>query len=175
MKYFVRVNGREIEVGVEGGEVTVDGRSMSAALEPVPGSPVRHLMVDGRSMAIPMVPGGRGEWTLTPHGERYDVEVVDERMRHIRSLTSAGEKHGGPTAIRAPMPGLVVRIQVDVGQRVTAGTPVVVLEAMKMENQLKAPAAAVVTAVHVSAGEAVEKGRVLLELGPDGAAAPAGD
>ena len=168
MKYFVRVNGREIPVDVEGDKVTVGDRTISAALEPVPGTPVRHLVIDGRSSAMPVVARGRGEWTLSPQGERYDVEVVDERMRHIRSLTGGAEKRGGPTALRAPMPGLVVRIQVDVGQRVAAGTPVVVREAMKMENQLKAPAAAVVTAIHVTAGEAVEKGRVLLELGPDG-------
>lgn len=168
MKYFVRVNGRDIAVEVEGDKVTIGERTMSAALEPVPGTPVRHLVIDGRSSAIPIVARGRGEWTLSPQGERYDVEVVDERMRHIRSLTGGGEKRGGPAALRAPMPGLVVRIQVDVGQRVTAGAPVVVLEAMKMENQLKAPAAAVVTAIHVTAGDAVEKGRVLLELGPDG-------
>ena len=177
MKFFVRVNGREIEVEVEGGEVSVGGRTMTAALEPVPGTPVRLLVLDGRSTALPVVQGGRGEWTLAPHGERYDVEVVDERTRHIRSLTGTAEKRGGPALLRAPMPGLVVRVQVDVGQRVMAGTPVVVLEAMKMENQLKAPSAAVVTAVHVSAGEAVEKGRVLLELGPDGddgASAPDG-
>ena len=167
MKYYVRVNGREIEVGLEGDQVTVGGRTVSASLEAVPGSPLRHLVLDGRSFTLPVEPKGRGEWTLTPHGERFDVEVVDERTRHIRGLTSTGDRRGGPAALKAPMPGLVVRVQVEVGQRLTAGSPVVVLEAMKMENQLKAPSAAVVTAVHVSAGEAVEKGRVLLELGPD--------
>ena len=167
MKYFVRVNGREIEVSLDGDRVTVGGRTVPASLEAVPGSPLRHLVIEGHSFALPVQARGRGEWTLTPHGERFEVEVVDERTRHIRGLTSAGERRGGPAALKAPMPGLVVRVQVEVGQRVTAGTPVVVLEAMKMENQLKAPSAAVVTAVHVSAGEAVEKGRALLELGPE--------
>lgn len=168
MKYYVRVNGREMEVALEGDQVTVGGRTVSASLEAVPGSPLRQLVIDGRSFALPVEPRGRGEWTVSPQGERFEVEVVDERTRHIRSLTSSGERRGGPAALKAPMPGLVVRVQVEIGQRVTAGTPVIVLEAMKMENQLKAPSAAVVTAVHVSAGEAVEKGRVLLELGPDG-------
>ena len=167
MKYYVRVNGQEIEVSVDGDQVTVGGRTMTASLEAVPGSPLRHLVIDGHSFAIPVEPKGRGEWTLMPRGERFDVEVVDERTRHIRGLTSTGDRRSGPAALKAPMPGLVVRVQVEVGQRVTAGTPVIVLEAMKMENQLKAPSAAVVTAVHVSAGEAVEKGRVLLELGPE--------
>jgi biotin carboxyl carrier protein len=165
MKYFVRIHGREIEVEVNGASVAVGGRSVAATLEPVPGTPLRQLVIDGHSLALPVEPRNRGEWALSPGGERYEVEVVDERTRHIRSLTGSGEKRGGPAALKAPMPGLVVRVQVDVGQRVAAGMPVVVLEAMKMENQLKAPADAVVTAIHVSAGQAVEKGRVLLELG----------
>ena len=62
------------------------------------------------------------------------------------------------------MPGLVVRVQVEPGQEVAAGMPVIVLEAMKMENQLKAAAPARVAAVRVQAGQAVEKGQVLLEF-----------
>ena len=62
------------------------------------------------------------------------------------------------------MPGLVVRVQVEAGQDVAPGTPVIVLEAMKMENQLKAAAPARVSAVKVQPGQAVEKGQVLLEF-----------
>jgi pyruvate carboxylase subunit B len=62
------------------------------------------------------------------------------------------------------MPGLVVRVLVEAGQEVSVGTGIVVLEAMKMENELKAPAAGVVGAVRVAAGEPVEKGQVLVEL-----------
>jgi biotin carboxyl carrier protein len=66
------------------------------------------------------------------------------------------------------MPGLVVKVQVEPGQQVAAGTPLVVLEAMKMENQLKAPAAGVVAEVRVLAGAAVEKGQVLVVLKAEG-------
>jgi biotin carboxyl carrier protein len=62
------------------------------------------------------------------------------------------------------MPGLVVRVQVEPGQQVAAGAPLVVLEAMKMENQLKAPAAGMIAEVRVVAGAAVEKGQVLVTL-----------
>ena len=62
------------------------------------------------------------------------------------------------------MPGLVVRVQVEAGQPVTAGIGVVVLEAMKMENELRAPVAATVRAIRVRAGEVVEKGQVLVEF-----------
>jgi pyruvate carboxylase subunit B len=69
--------------------------------------------------------------------------------------------------IKAPMPGLVVRVQVAVGQAVTAGVGLVVVEAMKMENELKAPRAGTVAQVHVQAGDKVEKGQPLVSLQPE--------
>jgi biotin carboxyl carrier protein len=66
------------------------------------------------------------------------------------------------------MPGLVVRVQVEAGQEVVAGAPLVVLEAMKMENQLKAPGPGRVSEVRVAAGQVVEKGQVLIRLEAEG-------
>ena len=90
--------------------------------------------------------------------------MLDERTRHIRSLTAGANATRGPATVRAPMPGLVVRVLVETGQEVPAGAGIVVLEAMKMENELRAPAAGVVKGVRVAAGEPVEKGQVLVEL-----------
>ena len=166
MKYFVTVAGREIEVEVDGELVTVEGRQLHASLHVVPGTPLRHLTLDGRSHLLAVESLGPAHWAVARAGERREVTVLDERTRYIRSLTAPADRPGGPSALKAPMPGLVVRVQVEAGQRVAAGDPVVVLEAMKMENQLKAPTAGVVSAVHVAAGEAVEKGKVVLELRP---------
>jgi pyruvate carboxylase subunit B len=97
-------------------------------------------------------------------GDRWEAEVVDERTRHIRSLTSGANAARPPATLRAPMPGLVVRVLVEAGQEVAAGAGMVVLEAMKMENELKAAGPSVVGAIRVVAGEPVEKGQVLVEL-----------
>ncbi|HET7042056.1 MAG TPA: biotin/lipoyl-containing protein [Gemmatimonadales bacterium] len=165
MKYFVTIEGKEVVVELDGERLTVDGRTVASAhLQALPGTPIRHLLLDGASYALAVEPGGRGEWRVARHGERFEAEVVDERTRHIRSLTGAGQKAHGPAALKAPMPGLVVRVAVAPGERVAAGAPVVVLEAMTMENELRAPAAAVVQGVKVKAGEAVEKGQVLVEF-----------
>lgn len=166
MKYFVNAGTREIEIEVDGDHVVIGGERVPAALTPIPGSPVRLLQFGGRSLAVPIEAAGTGRWAVTIHGERRDVEVVDARTRHIRSLTGDARKAGGAGALRAPMPGLVVRVQVEVGQDVAGGTPVVVLEAMKMENQLKTAGPVRITAVRVEPGQAVEKGQVLLEFGP---------
>ena len=109
---------------------------------------------------------GRGSWSLDIDGRRVEAEALDERMRAIKDLTAAAAVSSGPAPLLAPMPGLVVRIAVAVGDVVSAGQGLVMIEAMKMENELRTPAAAVVTAIRVSTGQAVDKGAVLVELGP---------
>ena len=164
MKYIVTVAGREIEVEIDGDQVRVGGRSLSAALRSVPGTPLRHLLVDGRPSTLVLEENGRGHWTIGVEGERWEVEAVDERTRHIRSLTGAATRDRGVAVLKAPMPGLVVRVLAEPGQAVSRGAGVVVLEAMKMENELKASADAKVKTVRVQAGEPVEKGQVLVEF-----------
>jgi biotin carboxyl carrier protein len=113
---------------------------------------------------------GRNEsgWVVHAGGEVWDAQVVDERTRRLREVTGGGRAGGGRVAIKAPMPGRVVRVEVEAGDRVRQGQGVVVLEAMKMENELAAPLAGRVTAVHAQAGTAVTKGTVLVEVSGEG-------
>jgi pyruvate carboxylase subunit B len=164
MKYIVTVAGHDIEVEVDGDRVTVGGRPHTATLSAAPGTPVRQLLLDGRAGSLAVESAGSGRWALTRAGERWEVEVVDERTRHIRGLTGAGNQARGPAALKAPMPGLVVRVHVEAGAAVATGSGVVVLEAMKMENELRAASTGTVRAVRVKPGEAVEKGQVLVEF-----------
>jgi biotin carboxyl carrier protein len=165
MKYLVTVAGREIPVEVNGGTVRVGDRELPAHLSPVPGTPLRHLQLAAESHSLAMDPAGPGVWQVQVRGGRYEIEVVDERTRYIRSLTGSGAARAGPAHLKAPMPGLVVRILVTPGQAIEPGQGLVVLEAMKMENELRAGAAGTVRSVPVEPGQAVEKGQVLVELG----------
>ena len=164
MKYIVTVAGREVEVEVDGERVTVGGRTVTATLGQVAGTPLRQLSLDSRPETLVMQPAGRGQWAVGARGEHWEVEVVDERTRHIRTLTAGADRQRGAGALRAPMPGLVVRVLVEPGQTVSRGGGVVVLEAMKMENELKAAADGTVKAVRIGTGEPVEKGQVLVEF-----------
>ncbi|MCE9637558.1 MAG: biotin/lipoyl-binding protein [Planctomycetes bacterium] len=101
-------------------------------------------------------------------GWRFDVEALDERTRAIRELSESKQGPAGPAPVVAPMPGLIVRVNVAVGDRVEAGQGVVVMEAMKMENELRAPAAGTVRVVIAVAGVAVEKGTRLVEFELEG-------
>jgi pyruvate carboxylase subunit B len=108
--------------------------------------------------------GGRGRYTLWVDGWRFDAEALDERARAIRELSAASAGAAGPAPLKAPMPGLIVRVTVQPGDTVQPGQGLVVMEAMKMENELKAAAAGRVKAVLVAPGTAVEKGALLVEL-----------
>jgi pyruvate carboxylase subunit B len=164
VKYFVTINGREIVVEVDGDRVTADGRPLHAHLSPIPGTPLRHLLLDTRSLTVVLEGRERGEWQVGLGGASYSARVVDERTRHIQSLTAGVASQSGPAVLKAPMPGLVVRVLVAPGEQVAAGQGLVVLEAMKMENELRAPAGAMVRSVSAAPGQAVEKGQVLVEF-----------
>jgi pyruvate carboxylase subunit B len=106
----------------------------------------------------------RGQYELSIDGYRVEVEALDERSRVIRDLSGASSKPSGPAHVVAPMPGLIVRIHVNEGDAVRDGQGLIVMEAMKMENELRAAAAGTVRKVQVAPGSAVEKGAMLLEM-----------
>ena len=148
----------------------MDGAGLEAQLAAVPGTPLHHLLLAGESWTVAaQVVEGLGEsggprWILGLAGERAEIEVVDERTRQIQALTGRRMGGAGGGVVRAPMPGLVVRVEVSEGQAVAAGAGLVVVEAMKMENELRASRPGVVAEVHVRAGMAVEKGAPLVTL-----------
>lgn len=167
MKYIVRVGEEEIEVVIDGDSLTVDGTQSAARIESTQSSPV-HVVKIGRDVHRVVARRGaqRGQFSVWVGGHTLDVEALDERTRAIRKLTGAS-RVAGPAHLMAPMPGLIVRVNVAEGDVVKGGQGVVVMEAMKMENELRAPAAGVVKRVLVKPGMAVEKGAMLLEMEAD--------
>jgi len=166
MKYVVELNGERKKVALGADGAAYDGAEpVHGELVEIEGSPVVILTLGSEvHQVVIQRRGGRGRYTLWIDGHRFDTEALDERTRQIRDVTAASAGPAGPAPIVAPMPGLVVRVSVTVGDRVEAGQGVVVMEAMKMENELRATAAGVVKSVEVAAGTAVEKGTLLVAL-----------
>ena len=165
MKYIVDLNGERREVEIAGGEATIDGDVIAAHLEDLDGTPVRLVTIGNEVHRVVARRGAvRGSYTLWVDGHRFEGEALDERTRAIRDITAAASKSTGPAPVVAPMPGLIVRVSVSVGDDVEAGQALVVMEAMKMENELRSSASGKVRAVHVAPGRTVEKGTVLVEL-----------
>jgi biotin carboxyl carrier protein len=164
MRYFVSVGESTVEVEIDGAVVRVAGREVVAELRAVPDSGVRHLLVDGRSVLISADAVEGGAWDIALDGQRFRAEVLDERTRTIREMTGRAAGPRGPKPVRAPMPGMIVRIEVAPGDTVRTGQGIVIVEAMKMENELKAEGDGVVGRILVEPGQAVEKGAVLVEF-----------
>ena len=165
MKYFVRIDDEDVEVVLDGNTVAVDGRTYHAELAPQDGTPVQVLRLGDEVHRLVVRAGDtRGRYSLWVDGFRLEVDALDERARAIRELTGAAAAASGPAPIVAPMPGMIVRVAAQVGDQVQPGQGLVVMEAMKMENELRATSAGTVRAVLVQPGTAVEKGAVLLEL-----------
>ena len=167
MKYVVTVAGKAFDIVLNGADVAVNGRSVAAELIEIPQTPLRELVLDGRSRSYVMMAESDG-WSVMAGGEVHHLQVDDERAVRLGKLTGAAEGGGVGGQVKAPMPGMVLRVEVEEGQMVAAGAGLVVLEAMKMENEIKSPAAGRVAAVHVSGGQAVDKGMVLVEVIAEG-------
>lgn len=164
MKYIVEVGGQRIEVVLDGEGVHVGNESVRAHLADIEGTPVKLVTIGDETHRVVARRLGRGVYALRVGGYRFTVEALDERTRTVRDLSAATSGPTGPQPLKAPMPGLVVRVLVQPGDAVQAGQGLVVMEAMKMENELRAPAAGTVRNIPVSAGQAVEKGALLVEL-----------
>jgi biotin carboxyl carrier protein len=165
MKYVVEINGALHEVHVEGATATMSDVIGAAMLAPGNATPVRIMRIGDRVVRVLHRRGeGKGVYTLDIDGYAYSAEAVDERTRVIREMTAKAGGAAGPAPLKAPMPGLIVRVNVAVGDAVQAGQGLVVMEAMKMENELRATAAGIVKTIHATPGTAVEKGTLLVEL-----------
>lgn len=165
MKYVVSINGTEQEVVLDGEGVHMGADDVRARVAQIDGTPVRIVTIGDEVHRVVVRPGGsRGVYTLWLDGWRFEVEALDERTRAIRELAGASAGPSGPAPLVAPMPGLIVRVHVAPGDTVQAGQGLVVMEAMKMENELRSQAAGRVKTVHATPGAAVEKGALLIEL-----------
>ncbi len=165
MKYYVDVNGTEHEVVLTErlGELTieVDGEVLDADYHEVDQLGQAHLLCDGKSFAV-SVEGDDTRVAVTIAGHVYDIEIEDERERAAHAAEREAAKRGG--VVKAVMPGVVVELLVAPGDEVQEGQPLLILEAMKMQNEIEATTDAVVEAVHVKAGEAVASGAPLVTL-----------
>ena len=142
--------------------VTSDGDPLDARLTALGGSSYL-LVLEGRPRVVTVERDGK-QLRVTHAGTAVDVDIRTATDHLLERFGMADDDTSAEREVRAPMPGLVLRVLVEAGQAVEAGQGLVVLEAMKMENQLTAPAAGVVASVHAEAGAAVAKNDLLVEL-----------
>jgi biotin carboxyl carrier protein len=163
MLFDATVDGRTVRVEVRGKDgrytVVLDGKRLEVDAHET-GAHFLSLILDGRSYEAGIEKRPSGYTIVLPD----DVVAVDLAPA-ARGAAAPFKKAAGPARITAPMPGKLVRVLVERGQEVAAGQGLVVVEAMKMENELRAPRPGRVTDVPVREGQAVEAGALLVTLG----------
>jgi biotin carboxyl carrier protein len=167
MKYFANVNDHTYEIDIDHhGRVTVDGVELAADLKLVEGRHLYSLLLDNASYEVVLDPEvqGRNQYDVLAGGVRYQVKVQDERSRRLSLVDRRLRTPDGELIIKAPIPGLITRLPVEPGQTLAEGETLVILEAMKMGNELRSPRAGVVHDVRVKLGDQVALGQVLVTL-----------
>jgi biotin carboxyl carrier protein len=169
MKYYVNLEGgRSFEIEVRQAEapafeLLVDGRPIQANFIDVDRMGQYAALVENRSFAASIDQHGPQNLRVTIGGESFQVVATDEREYAAESLAPSKPRQA---VVTAAMPGIVIQLQVAVGDEVAEGQALLVLEAMKMQNQISAEHAGVVEEIMISAGEAVAGNQALLKLGP---------
>ena len=168
MRYYVTVGGQVLEADADGDTARVAGAHEVVRRLGTGDGPALALSVGHRPLRVHALRRGDSAWEIHCRGRSFQVEVADERSRRMREPRgSGGAAAAGPGPLRAPMPGLVLRVDVEEGQEVAEGQGLVIVEAMKMENELRAQAAGRIRRVLVRAGQSVGRGDVLIEFEQD--------
>ncbi len=119
---------------------------------------------DGRRLLIVLAEGSGSDWVVTLRGRRIPVSVMTSRERMLVEAETATGTTSRPVSVSATLPGLIVAVAVTIGAEVVEGDALVTIEAMKMQNEVRAPRSGRVTEVHVAAGSRVGAGDPLLRI-----------
>jgi len=164
MKYITTVNGHEYTIEIlDEAHLSLDGVVYELDFERVGNQPVYSLVLGGQSFEA-HVYTDEEQWQVLLRGDMYRAVVEDERERRLRSQLEGAPVERGEFHLKAPMPGLVIAIPAEEGQPVEKGDVLLILESMKMQNELKAPRAGKVSRVRVAPGERVEQKQTLLSV-----------
>jgi biotin carboxyl carrier protein len=164
VRYITTIGEREFLIEIlDEGHVSINGQVYSVDLAEIGEGRVYSLMIEGKSVEAYIYPADDG-WQVLYQGRLYPATVEDERERRLRQAAGGDGPGHAEFTLKAPMPGLIVAVPAQEGQQVAKGDVLVVLESMKMQNELKSPRAGTVTRVRVQSGERVEQHSPLLTI-----------
>jgi len=162
-EFVVRIGDRRHVVRVDGEHAEVDGVALTVLATPGGRTLVRSA--DGYEQRCVTLDGQAFATAACLGGQATNLEVRTAQQALLAESMASGSTGGAAgSKLKAPMPGRVVRVLVKVGQQVERGAPVIIVEAMKMENEMRAPASGTVLTIHISEGATVDSGQLLVEL-----------
>jgi len=164
MKYITTLDGKEYNIEIiDEHHISIDGHVQEVDFESVSGEPVFSLIIDGKSYESYVYEAEEGLQVLM-RGRLYNLTVEDEREKRLRAAAGGGVAEAGEFNLKAPMPGLIAALLITEGQKVEKGQVILILESMKMQNELKTPKAGTIGRIRVKQGESVEQRQTLLSV-----------
>lgn len=161
MKYVTLINDRSYEIEIDQeGKVLVNGEERDVDFLNL-GGDLFSVITEHRSLEA-VINDDEGAVAVMMSGRQFEAQVLDERA--MLMMQRRGTQATGSGEVKAPMPGLIVAVTAERDANVAKGDTVVVLESMKMQNELKAPIDGALRAIHVEAGQAVDKNELLVEI-----------
>ncbi len=163
--YTIQINGTEIDVQID----SQTGISIHGS----PGYEIdwieidvnrSSLLLNGKSFSMTLERSGNNAYIANINGKEYHCTVEDERSKRLREFISDTTGADGPIEITAPMPGMVIDVTVHEGDSITENQALIVLEAMKMENEIRSIVKGKIDKLHVKPGQTVEKGQPLATI-----------
>ncbi len=164
MKYVTTIQGHEYIVDIlDEHHVSVDGQTFQVDFLQVGDQPVYSLVLDGQSFDAHVNPN-EDTWQVLFRGNLFTATVEDEREKRLRASLAGRVAEHEDYHLKAPMPGMVISIPVTEGQVIQKGDVLVILESMKMQNELRSPRDGKVVRVRVTTGDRVEQKETLLSV-----------
>jgi biotin carboxyl carrier protein len=164
MKYTATVADRTFTIELlDDRHIVLDGNVIEMQFSQVSDQPIYSLLINGKSYEG-LIYLDEEHWQVILRGAMYSAKVEDEREQRLRAKLKEGPSISGEFILKAPMPGLVVNVLVQDGQTVEKGDVLLILESMKMQNELKSPKDGVIARLKISPGDRVEKKQTLLSV-----------
>jgi biotin carboxyl carrier protein len=164
MRYTAIINEKKYEIQIgPNNSVIVNGEPHIVDFRTIEGNSLYSLLIDNLSWEA-LVERTGDEYRVSIDGDLHVVNVEDERTRKMAKADAGPPAAQGEVSVKAPMPGLVRSITVNVGDQVKAKQGVVILEAMKMENELRSPRQGIVKEIRVKPGDKVVQGQALVVI-----------
>ncbi len=164
MKYITTINDKQYTIDINDYEhITIDGEIFDINLTTLSDTGLVSLIMNGHSFDV-NIDENNDHYAVMLKGMLYDAQVEDERTRRLAGMKRGMTEAVGEVLIKAPMPGVIVDVPVEVGQSVTKNQVVIILESMKMQNEFKSPKDGTVKSVRVSAGQKVDQNAVMISV-----------
>ncbi len=164
MKYIADINGTEYVIEINSDtQVVINGKPHDINFQALSQHTSYSLLMDGKSYETNIYQDN-GNWEVCLRGRRFNIRVEDERERRLRMAAGYTSVPKGKFSLQSPMPGLVIDIPVNVGDEVKAGQVLLILESMKMQNELTAPRDGKIARIQAKVNDNVERKQTLLIL-----------